>query len=126
MSDIHDVIQILESLQRLVTNEPALSPFIPAADALLNQAAAIERGDRDIPLFPSSDGVPIGKNVPPIPTKDLAIAIRATFDALPSIEGDAQLSRAYARLLRNAHVSVLHGIFQQYPEILPKPVREDA
>ena len=35
MSDIYDVIEIVKSLHTLVTNEPALSAFIPAADAIL-------------------------------------------------------------------------------------------
>jgi hypothetical protein len=123
MSDIHDVIQILEALRKLVGDEPALSAFIPAADAVLNQANALAKGDRDIPMFDAAGSVPMGRNVPTIPTRDLAIALRKTFDDLPTIEtgGDERLTRAYARLLRNAHVSILHAVFKQYPDILPKP-----
>jgi hypothetical protein len=122
MSDIHDVIGILKSLRSLVGAEPGLSPFIPAADAVLRQAEAISRGELDVPLFKATDSVPMGRNVPSIPTEELARALRVTFDELPSIDdgGDPQLARAYATLLRNAHVSILHAIFKQYPEILPK------
>lgn len=128
MADIHDAIEILKSLRELVVTEPALSAFIPAVDAVLSQAEAIARGDRDIPLFDAKGSVPIGRSVPKIPTVDLATALRTTFDRLPSIDtqGDERLTRAYATLLRNAHVSILHAIFQQYPEILPKPSSDDA
>jgi hypothetical protein len=123
MSDIQDVIQILEALRKVVGDEPALSAFIPAADAILDQASAIARGERDIPLFEAAGSVLVGRNVPTIPTRDLAIALRKTFDDLPMIEtgGDERLTLAYARLLGNAHLSILHGIFKQYPDILPKP-----
>jgi hypothetical protein len=122
MSDIYDVIDILSALRDLVGTEPGLSSFIPAADAVLEQAEAIARGEVDIPLLRITDNVPIGRNVPNIPTQDLARALRVTFDKLPSIDdkGDRQLAKAYATLLRNAEVSILHAIFTQYPEILPK------
>jgi hypothetical protein len=123
MSDIHDVIDILSALRQLVVAESALAGFIPAADALLEHARTIADGSRVILLFDGSNGVPINKQVPRIPTRELAIALRATFDQLPTIAGDddPQLKMAYAALLRNAHASILSAIFQQYPEVLPTP-----
>jgi hypothetical protein len=120
--ELRDVIDILQALCDLTRAEPGLSAFRPAADAVLAQAEGIARGELDVPLFKAGGAVPVGRDVPIIPSQDLARALRVTFDRLPSIDtkGDERLARAYATLLRNAHVSILHAIFKQFPEILPK------
>jgi hypothetical protein len=126
MANIDDTISILDSLRQLIADDPELLAFAPAADAVLGQAQAIARGELDIPAFEVAGSIPIGRNVPKIPTRNHAVALRVTFDRLPSIEthGDERLAYAYATLLRNAYISVLHAIFTQYPDVLPRPLRD--
>ena len=122
MLDLHLVVHIFSNLRDQVAQEPKLSGFAPAAKELLNQAEGLVRGERDLPQIEALGTVPTGAGLPVIPNESVAIALRMTFDRLPSHSDDEEerLAKAYRRLLRNAAVSVLFAIFEQYPQVIPK------
>ena len=122
MLDLPAISVIFSDLGELIRHEPKLSGFAPAATELSIQAEGLVRGERDLPRIDELDRVPTGPNLPVIPNENLAIALRRTFDRLPSYGDDEEelLAKAYRRLLRNAAVSVLFAIFEQYPQVIPK------
>lgn len=121
MLDRQMVLTIFSDLRSLVANEPQLSGFVPAAKELVMQAEALARGEQHIPLIESLGRVPVGPDLPEIPNEKIARALRTTFDRLPSHgpDEDEGLAAAYRTLLRNAAVSVLFAIFEQFPQIIP-------
>jgi hypothetical protein len=122
MLDLHLVVLIFSNLRDQIAHEPKLSGFAPAATELLIQAESLVRGERDLAQIESLGRVPTGPDLPVIPNENLATTLRTTFDRLPS-HGDDEaelLARAYRRLLRNAAVSVLFAVFEQYPQVIPK------
>jgi len=122
MLDLQLVVHIFSNLRDQVAQEPKLSGFAPAAKELLNQVEGLVRGERELAQIEALGTVPTGPDLPMIPNESLAIALRMTFDRLPSHSDDEEelLAKAYRRLLRNAAVSVLFAIFEQYPQVIPK------
>ena len=122
MLDLKLVVQIFSNLRDQIAHEPKLSGFASAARELLNQAEGLVRGERDLVQIEALGTVPTGPGLPVIPNESLAIALRMTFDRLPSHSDDEEesLAKAYRRLLRNAAVSVLFAVSEQYPQVIPK------
>lgn len=122
MLDLQLVLVIFRNLHAHIASEPMLSGFAPAAKELLIQAEGLVRGERSLQQIESLSGVATGADLPVIPNEKLAVALRATFDRLPphADDEDPLLARAYRRLLRNAAVSVLFAVFEQYPQVIPK------
>jgi len=122
MLDLQLVVLIFSNLRDQIADEPKLSGFALAATELLNQAEGLLRGERDLAQIEALGTVPTGARLPVIPSESLAIALRMTFDRLPSHSHDEEerLAKAYRRLLRNAAVSVLFAVFEQYPQVIPK------
>ena len=121
MSDIQAGIEGLRALRAFIATEPALSAFVPAAEAVVSQAETIGRGDLDIEKFSADGSIPIDRNVPRIASIELAMELRKAIEAVPPFyeEGNQQLNRAYAILLGNLYLGIFCAVFQQYPEILP-------
>jgi hypothetical protein len=117
------VLEAFRDLLVSVESEPGLAAFSPAARELYRQVRLLQGGERKIDNFSTRGPIQIKDDVPALPNREAAELLLRGIARLPGVipgEDDPSFIRAYATILRNMTVSMMHAIFKQYPEIVPK------
>ncbi|MCC6903344.1 MAG: hypothetical protein IT377_30505 [Polyangiaceae bacterium] len=114
MVDLSSFVAVFAELEDLAASEPELAEFVPAAEELHRQAAALAAGATQLPEIPPTRAV--------MPRRDLADRIVRVVSRLPPVDEGAapDLQLRVAQLVGNLVNGVTGPIFARYPEAIPR------
>lgn len=115
MINLHQLTLALDELRAFVVREPRLAEFAALGQALYEQAAQLEGGERKIPRLANA-------TVPTIPDRELAVQIVRILDHVPTTDGDegSDLALALAILQANIGTTFALAVFRSFPDVAPR------
>ncbi len=116
MVDLQAAVNAYANLHAYVANEEALGHLRPAAEQLENVARRLAAGHLE--LFIPDPSLRASS----IPTRELAAGIMARISEIPGVDGteSAELRKAYAHLSAAVVYTIMHVIFRDYPDLVPR------
>jgi hypothetical protein len=115
MIDVNALSAVLADLHEYIAGNSQLAAFLPAAEELRANGAALAAGSRNI--------APLRRGSPPVlPDRKSARDLVEIMSRIPPIDGDedADLVRAVARVLGNLVDGITASIFRDFPDEIPR------